>query len=531
MDFPTIIHWLAPPVLGAFIGYLTNRVAIRMLFRPLKAWRVLGIRVPMTPGVIPSKRSELADNMGEVVGEHLLTSEELGQALGTSEFRGALRGLLEERLHAFLERDLGPLPQILPAQLQMFVTLGLMGLSGKLKGLLADYVLSEKVQEHVCEVVRVRYREAIAAESGTLLTAELCDRLQDSAQQGLAEILAGEEISRLVKELMQGRAYEMLRSGQSCADLMPQEVQDFLLDAIEEMAAGLPGRSAVLLRDQGVQDQIVAGIMGGVDKFIDSLGSASEAVRNFVKLDVVEHQIRKFLISKEGDIAAWLGSQKVSGNVEKIARARAVEIFNTPLVSLMGDENENVVELLCESLSQGVISALQREKTAERLVFVLREYAEEQLAGGTLPLSELMDRVLGEGASDHGEKQVVGQVTKLFASAEMRTVLDSMVDSMLTAVREKPLGRLARFLPPMVVSSVAEAGQGVITKVLAAEIPGLVQTLGIRRIITSKINSLDLLRLERLLLSIMEEQFKYINLFGALLGFLIGCLNLIFLLS
>ena len=146
MDFPTIIHWLAPPVLGAFIGYLTNRVAIRMLFRPLKAWRVLGVRVPMTPGVIPSKRSELADNMGEVVGEHLLTSEEMGQALGTSEFRGALRGLLEERLHDFLERDLGPLPQILPAQLQMFAALGLMGLSGKLKGLLADYVLSEKVR-------------------------------------------------------------------------------------------------------------------------------------------------------------------------------------------------------------------------------------------------------------------------------------------------------------------------------------------------------------------------------------------------
>ena len=44
-----------------------------------------------------------------------------------------------------------------------------------------------------------------------------------------------------------------------------------------------------------------------------------------------------------------------------------------------------------------------------------------------------------------------------------------------------------------------------------------------------KVDSLDLLRLERLLLSIMEEQFKYINLFGALLGFLIGLANLFLL--
>ena len=47
-----------------------------------------------------------------------------------------------------------------------------------------------------------------------------------------------------------------------------------------------------------------------------------------------------------------------------------------------------------------------------------------------------------------------------------------------------------------------------------------------RAVVTDKVNGLDLLQLERLLLSIMEEQFKYINLFGALLGFLIGLGNL-----
>jgi uncharacterized membrane protein YheB (UPF0754 family) len=49
-------------------------------------------------------------------------------------------------------------------------------------------------------------------------------------------------------------------------------------------------------------------------------------------------------------------------------------------------------------------------------------------------------------------------------------------------------------------------------------------------VVAEKVDSLDLLKLERLLLSIMEEQFKYINLFGALLGFLIGCANLVLLL-
>jgi uncharacterized membrane protein YheB (UPF0754 family) len=61
------------------------------------------------------------------------------------------------------------------------------------------------------------------------------------------------------------------------------------------------------------------------------------------------------------------------------------------------------------------------------------------------------------------------------------------------------------------------------------EVPSLVDSLEIRQMVTVKVDSLDLLRLERLLLSIMEEQFKYINLFGALLGFFIGLANVLLL--
>jgi len=73
------LTYAGPPLLGAFIGYLTNKIAIRMLFRPLKRWHVLGIRIPMTPGVIPAKRDELAKNIGEMVGSHLLTSRATDQ--------------------------------------------------------------------------------------------------------------------------------------------------------------------------------------------------------------------------------------------------------------------------------------------------------------------------------------------------------------------------------------------------------------------------------------------------------------------
>ena len=45
-----LLPWLAPPMLGAVIGYVTNRIAIQMLFRPRAEKRILGFRVPLHAG-------------------------------------------------------------------------------------------------------------------------------------------------------------------------------------------------------------------------------------------------------------------------------------------------------------------------------------------------------------------------------------------------------------------------------------------------------------------------------------------------
>lgn len=68
---------LVPPVLGGVIGYFTNDIAIKMLFRPYTPRYVLGKRVPFTPGLIPSNQQRLAKKVSDVIMRSLLTPEEL----------------------------------------------------------------------------------------------------------------------------------------------------------------------------------------------------------------------------------------------------------------------------------------------------------------------------------------------------------------------------------------------------------------------------------------------------------------------
>jgi uncharacterized membrane protein YheB (UPF0754 family) len=69
------------PILGGIIGLITNGIAIRMLFRPLKAIRVFGLTLPFTPGLIPKEKERIAKSLGDVVANNLLHQEVIKNGL------------------------------------------------------------------------------------------------------------------------------------------------------------------------------------------------------------------------------------------------------------------------------------------------------------------------------------------------------------------------------------------------------------------------------------------------------------------
>jgi uncharacterized membrane protein YheB (UPF0754 family) len=102
----TILLFFAPPVVGAIIGFITNVVAIKMLFRPLKEIRIMGIRLPFTPGILPRQRSRLAQSIGAMVERELLTAEIVRQRLQ----REDVRQKIKEALSLFTENLLQKTP-------------------------------------------------------------------------------------------------------------------------------------------------------------------------------------------------------------------------------------------------------------------------------------------------------------------------------------------------------------------------------------------------------------------------------------
>ena len=69
--------FFVPPVAGSIIGYFTNDLAIKMLFRPYKPIYIGKRRLPFTPGLIPSNQERLAQKVSDTIMGSLLTPTEL----------------------------------------------------------------------------------------------------------------------------------------------------------------------------------------------------------------------------------------------------------------------------------------------------------------------------------------------------------------------------------------------------------------------------------------------------------------------
>lgn len=98
-----MIKYIAGPLIGMIIGYCTNYIAVRMLFRPRTEKYLFGHRIPLTPGAIPKGQKRLAKAAGAVVAENLITGSDISEKLLVEDIEGPIVDEIMSVLDAPLE--------------------------------------------------------------------------------------------------------------------------------------------------------------------------------------------------------------------------------------------------------------------------------------------------------------------------------------------------------------------------------------------------------------------------------------------
>lgn len=89
--------------IGAMIGWITNYIAIKMLFRPYKEMKFLFFKIQ---GLIPKRRSEIAVSIADTVQKELISLKDITNSLNADELEEKMGTVIDKILEEKLESEI-----------------------------------------------------------------------------------------------------------------------------------------------------------------------------------------------------------------------------------------------------------------------------------------------------------------------------------------------------------------------------------------------------------------------------------------
>jgi len=500
--------YIGVPLGAALIGYVTNWVAIRMLFRPHTAKRVLGLRVPFTPGVIPARRGEMAERMGAAVARHLIT-----------------------RLDELLDREWGPLEQLVPEELQDEWARAFDALRERLRDVIAQAVRDPQTEELVRERVQAYAEGLWARPLRELLPEPLWRELPERLTDALLQLAHDEAFEARVRTFLDERVDALLRAERPLRAYLPPELREAAYERLGDLLPVLLEKLATVLEDEALKKRLRLQLYELADRLLtatfreDSLWDQVKftLMETFViSVDELKEAIDRAVEEAAPRLAALLRQPDVRARAHQ-ALVRAVDALldKTPSDFKLPPE---ALEGLKARLAQTIVAGARSPDTRRRLVSVIQQGLERvrdrPLRDVLLTLKPEEPERLSALSARLGD-----EVLRLLRRDETVDALTELLMERLRALVRRPIGRLRDRVPPELVGKAKRWLARQALELLRRETPRMVQAIDVRRVVREQVDKLSIAEVEQLILALTRRQLRAITWFGALLGFLIGLLQ------
>lgn len=87
------------PLISGLVGYLTNWIAVKMLFRPKEK---VNLGLFSIQGVFPANQQNVAEKIGSMVATELLSSADIKERMTHADNITAIRNLVEDKIDEYL---------------------------------------------------------------------------------------------------------------------------------------------------------------------------------------------------------------------------------------------------------------------------------------------------------------------------------------------------------------------------------------------------------------------------------------------
>ncbi len=478
---------LIPILVGSLIGYMTNWLAIKMLFKPHYKKKIFGISLPFTPGLIPKERMRIAENIGNAVGTHLLSTDTIIEAMSNKENEERIKEWMIEKIENLKENDT-KINDYLVERLGEEYKIRNNNVGDKLSGYLVDFIRKENVKSSLKYIID----ESIDRYD----TKELYQKIEMKAKDFTLEYRDSDDFSYEVESFLKSLIEKAKNNEKTIEEIIPDEIFSSIDKYLKENKDEIGDKIRDIFKDEEVKSKIEESISNIV------FDRSNKILMAFVGPHIITEKIVE-------TIEKYIEKRETNEDIIEIIRFSIAKAKLQKLSNVSTSLNKVIDEISLSNISTKIIELVFKDENIDisikRLLNILRE-------NETLAREILKDNIWKE-------------FEKIISSDYMEDKIRDAVEDAINLISNKKISDIFTLVNDSVISNIYDFFKKIFNRLAKYELPNIIEMLNVSKIVEDKINSFEIDYTEKLILDIAKKELNQITRLGALLGAILGLLS------
>ena len=497
-------------------GYAGAWLAVRMLFRPRKPVKFLGITV-FPQGMIPRHRERLANAIGKAVGEELVSTDTVVQQLTGNDFlKRKIQSVVDSYTADIISQEYPSFIEVLPKNIREPVLESVAMLQRKIADHIEAVLSSEESLESIRGFVERRVDDVLSRRVSDVVDDDAFSQIVGFLEERVRSAVYSKSFETNIRDFISRRIDELFQTETPLGKMFTEDAVTLLKDKANDQIEPVVHHLTELAAAERTRSQIGALIKREVHGYYEALPFfkkifvSRENLLRDVDVLVNESLPKRIEETLRGDIFAEEARNFISTGIDN-AMIR-------PLPELLGTIAPEQLERLKAQIAQSIVSIIRSDETMKSIsayitdtLTKLRPHSIDAIMQTLHPESEAkLKNMLSAG------------LLNIISRRETLNIINSVLASQIERLLSAPIGKLSDHISEEKLRSASQALTDAIVSATSEKLPDAVREFNVGGVVREKILHYPAEKLENLVLSVAQEHLRTIELFGALFGFLIG---------
>ena len=483
-------------LIGAVIGYITNWLAIKMLFRPREAKYIFGMKLPFTPGLIPKEKSRIANKVGETVGTHLLNSDSLSKALKDDKIKAKFNEVAKEKINQVINSN-----STLEESLKNTLGENYYALKGNMINNITKTILESIQEEEFKNKVKFYIVDSIK-ERLNKEPEKIIDFINSNKFREVIINTLGEEKTRdIIGKAILKEVKTLGKEDLTIEEVIPENIKPYIEEYVKSQKDTLVDIIKNLLRDDEVSHKIKSAINDNIPSIVSMFLSGDVIYGKLVSLvdkSLSEEENKEYICDAALAFVHESMKKKVSDVINTVGEEK-LEVISDALgdkISKKLNTEENI-----DSIISKLNCKISSFNSYEEIIKVLFNDYENILIDN-------IDSMISQIVNNN---QLSGEISKI-----IEKVFDKFLQNSLNDIC---------YNKQNLENSIMSILDNLYNDFVENKSAKVLEIVDISSIVEEQINAFEVDYAEEIIIGIANKELKAITWLGALLGGILGILS------